>query len=366
MKREVLGSMKTQDFVLMFLSVLVMLSGCGSSQEDSVVAAKPRSVRVKTLTSRDLPILVNAVGRLSPDRQVVLSAQVSGILMQYDADVGCQVSKTDQLVKLDDADYTLALNEARANHLAAKVRLTAAHNAFERARRLLPESAITPELYDQAEAEYKSTKALVAQLNTMQALAQRRLNKTTVSAPFDGYVTHRFVEIGQNVAIGDPLMTLAGMKTMRVKIYVNELDYVHLDEDDPVTVTVDAFSQTPMVGRVDKIGIQADARTNTFEVEVLVENSDFKLKAGLTARVVIQTKIIPDAVMIAQNAVIFRENRKEVFVVGPENVAVAREVKLGRVDGSQVRVLEGIQPGETIVVAGGPYLKQGDKVMVAP
>jgi multidrug efflux pump subunit AcrA (membrane-fusion protein) len=117
---------------------------------------------------------------------------------------------------------------------------------------------------------------------------------------------------------------------------------------------------------VDKIGIQADARTNTFEVEILVDNPDFRLKAGLTARVVIRTEVISDALMIAQNAVIFRENRKEVFVVGPENVAIAREVKLGRVEGSQVRVLEGIQSGETIVVAGGPYLKQGDKVVVAP
>jgi RND family efflux transporter MFP subunit len=358
--------MKTQNFVAMFISLLIILCGCGASQEDSVPAAKPRSVRVSNLTSRDLPILVNSVGRLSPDRQVVLSAQVPGILMHYDADVGRKVAQKEPLVKLDDTDYTLALNEARANHLAAQVRLTAARNAFDRARRLLPENAITPELYDQSEAEYKSTKALVAQLNTMLALAQRRLDKTTISAPFDGYVTQRFVEVGQNVAIGDPLMTVAGMKTMRVKIYVNELDYVHLDEDDPVTVTVEAFSQTPTIGRVDKIGIQADARTNTFEVEILVDNPDFRLKAGLTARVVIQTKVIPDAVMIAQNAVIFRENRKEVFVVGPDNIAQAREVKLGRVEGSRVRVLEGLQPGETIVVAGGPYLKQGDKVVVAP
>ena len=139
---------------------------------------------------------------------------------------------------------------------------------------------------------------------------------------------------------------------------------MHLDKDDLVEVTVEAFSRAPLVGQVDKIGIQADSRTNTFEIEILVDNSDFSLKAGLTARVAIQTEVIPDAVMIAQDTVIFRENSKEVFVVEAGNLAAAREVKMGRVDGSEVRILEGLMPGDTLVVEGGQYLKPGDKVVV--
>jgi RND family efflux transporter MFP subunit len=359
-------AMKTYGFAAVLLGVLIMVGGCGPSEETQVIENKPRAVRVQTIASRDLPIVVNPVGRLAPNRQVVLSAQVSGILLHYDADVGSKVALGTSLARIDMTDYKLALEEAKANHLAAQVRLAAAENTYERAKRLLPAKAITPELYDQSEAEYKSAKALVAQLKTIVVVAQRRLDKTAIAAPFDGYVTQRFVEIGQNVAIGDPIMQVADMKTMRVKIDINELDYVHLDKDDPVTVTVEAFSQQSITGRVDKIGIQADPRTNTFEVEILVDNSDFNLKAGLTARVAIQTEVIPAAVMIAQNSVIFRENRKEVFVVDQDNLANVREVKLGRVDGSQVRILEGLMPGDNLVVAGGQYLKPGDKVMVAP
>jgi RND family efflux transporter MFP subunit len=115
---------------------------------------------------------------------------------------------------------------------------------------------------------------------------------------------------------------------------------------------------------VDKIGIKADSRTNTFEIEILVDNPDFRLKAGLTARVTIQTEVIPNAVMIPQNSVIFRESGKEVFVVDENNLAVARNVTLGRVDGSDVRILDGLNTGDKLVVAGGPYLKPGDKVVV--
>jgi RND family efflux transporter MFP subunit len=356
--------MKTIIVVMIGLSLLVLFSGCGPAEENPSVEATPRAVRVDTITSRDLPIMVNSVGRLAPNRSVVLSAQVSGILKQYDADVGYRVDSSGSLAILDAMDYTLALREAEANLDAARVRQSAAKNTFVRAGRLLPEKAITPELFDKAEAEYKSAKAQVAQLANMVALARRRLGKTTILAPFEGYVTQRFVELGQNVSVGDPVMQVADMSTMRVKIYINELDYVHLDKEDPVTITVEAFSQSPIAGRVDKIGISADARTNTFEIEILVDNPDFRLKAGLTARVAIQTEVIPNAVMIPQNSVIFRERSKEVFVVDENNMAVARDVVLGRVDGSDVRVLEGLSSGDRLVVAGGQYLKPGDKVVV--
>ena len=68
------------------------------------------------------------------------------------------------------------------------------------------------------------------------------------------------------------------MGTMRVKIHINELDYVQVDEKDPVTVMVEAFPGRSMAGRVDKIGVQADSRTNTFAIEILVDNPNFILK----------------------------------------------------------------------------------------
>lgn len=358
--------MKTTIAVITGLSLLIIFIGCGPAEENSVVEAKPRAVRVETIASRDLPIVVNSVGRLIPNRSVTVSAQVSGILKRYDADVGTRVDSGSSLAMIDTTDYALALREAEANLEVARVRESAAKNTFERADRLLPEKAITPELYDKAEADYKSAEAQVAQLTNMVALARRRLEKTSVLAPFDGYVTQRFVELGQNVSVGDPVMQVADMQTMRVKIYINELDYVHLDKQDPVTITVEAFSRSPITGRVDKIGIKADARTNTFEIEILVDNPDFRLKAGLTARVAIQTEVISNAVMIPQNSVIFRESGKEVFVVGENNLAVARNVTLGRVDGSDVLILDGLNPGEKLVVAGGPYLKPGDQVRVTP
>jgi membrane fusion protein (multidrug efflux system) len=344
--------------------ILILLSGCGSPSDITVDKAKPRPVRVTTIQNRDLPILVRSVGRLVPDREVVVSAQVTGIVMELMADVGAEVASGALLLRLDPTDYALALKEARANLLAAQARLSAAEKNFARAARLLPEKAISQELFDTAEAEYRTSRALESQSTAAVDIARQRLNKTTVYAPFDGYVAQRLVEVGQNVAVGEPLMGIADMQAMRVKIHINENDYLHLDTDDPVSVVVEAFSDKPFSGRVDKIGIQADARTNTFEVEILLDNPRFVLKAGLTARVSIQTEVIPQSIMIPQNSVLFREDRKEVFVVESGGHAAVREVKLGETAGSEVQILQGLKSGDVLVVAGAQYLKPGDAVAI--
>ena len=344
--------------------LLILLSGCGSPDEKQAVKAKPRPVRVATIQSRDLPILVRSVGRLVPDREVVVSAQVTGIVTEVKADVGSRVASGATLVRLDPTDYTLALNEAEANLLAAQARMSAAEKSFARVGRLLPEKAVSQELYDTAEAEYRTSRASVSQLSAAVDIARQRLNKTIIYSPFDGYVVQRFVELGQNVAVGEAVMGIADMRAMRVKIHISENDYLHLDMEDPVTVVVEAYSEEFFPGRVDKIGIQADARTNTFEVEILLDNARFLFKAGLTARVAVQTEVIHQAVVIPQGSVLFREDRKEVFVVEQGGHAAVREVKLGETAGSEVRILQGLASGDILVVSGAQYLKPGDAVTI--
>ena len=348
------------------LLLTMILIACQKPAEETAVETPPRSVRVNSIVSRDLPLMISAVGRLIANREVVISAEVPGILIHYSADVGDGVTADKPLARIDDTDYRLALKEAEANLLAARIHLPVAEKAFERARRLLPEKVITPELYDQAEAAFKAAGAQVVQLETIVAQARRRLEKTVIKVPFAGHVTRRFVETGQQVSVGEAIMQVADMRTMRVKIYVNERDYVHVDHNDPVTVEVEAFAGKALPGRVDKIGIQADTSTNTFEIEILVDNPAFDLKAGLTARVSVRTDVIPDAVMIAQQSVLFRENRKEVFVIDADGLAEARTVRLGRMQGADVRILSGLSPGDRLVVSGAQYLKPGDKVRVVP
>jgi RND family efflux transporter MFP subunit len=358
-------SMKKHLLVIGLAAGLAALFGCSPAKEEKVALAKPRPVNTVVIERRDLPLVVNAVGRLIANREVVLSSQVSGIVASYRVDTGDPATAEQAVVILDSKDYQLALNESQANLLSAQARYAAAQNAFERAAQLLPDNVITPEYYEKIEADFKAAKAGVSQAEAVVDIQRRRLEKTVIKAPFDGLVVRRLVETGQNINIGDPVMAIADMRRMRVKIHVNEQDYVHLDHDDTVTVFIEAFPERSFPGQVDRIGVKADPQTNTFEVEVLVANPDLLLKAGLTATVTIVVDTVPDAIMIPQGCVLFRENRKEVFVVTEDGRASVREVKLGRVEGSSVMILEGVAAGDRLVTTGSQYLKDGDSVAVA-
>ncbi|MBT8350331.1 MAG: efflux RND transporter periplasmic adaptor subunit [Deltaproteobacteria bacterium] len=356
--------MKKILIIISILAGLGVFNGCNPQEKEKVVKSKPRSVSITEVESRNLPIVVNSVGRLAPNHEVVLSSQVSGIVQAYRVDTGDAVTANKMLVLLDPTDYQLALNEARANLHSARARYAAAKNSFLRAGELLPEKVITTEAYEKIEAEYKTSQAAVSQAEAAVDINQRRLDKTAIKAPFDGFVINRMVEKGQNINVGEPVMAIADMQSMRVKIHVNEQDYVYLDKDDAVTVLVEAYPNASFFGTIDRIGVKADPNTNTFEVEILVANSNLLFKAGLTATVNITIDEIKDAIMIPQSSVLFRQNRQEVFVVAGGDKAVVREVKLGRADGSLVRIVKGLIPGDKLVTTGSQYLKDGDSVEV--
>jgi|GEM_PF-2041877 len=357
--------MKKQVITMGVLVGVLWLIGCSPPNEETATHPKPRAVNTVVVARRDLPVVVSSVGRLVSNREVVLSAEVSGIVEAYTVDTGDAAPADTTVVRLDATDYRLALNEARANRSAAQARYGAAKNSYSRAGQLIPEKVITQEYFDKIEADFKAAQAAVAQAEAVVDINQRRLDKTEIKTPFDGLVTRRLVETGQNVNIGEPVMAIADMMSMRVKLHVNEQDYVHLDHDDIVSVLIEAFPDRTFPGQVDRIGVKADPQTNTFEVEVLVANPDLLLKAGLTAVVKITVDQIRDAILIPQGCVLFRENRKEVFVVTDAGQAAVREVKLGRVDGSSIRILAGITEGDRLVTTGGQYLNDGDPVVVA-
>ena len=344
---------------------ITLFLACKPTKENEVVQDMPVPVLIEKIKARDLPLVVESLGRLEPIREVVLSAEVPGIVNSYTADIGDKVVKDQTLVKLKPTDYLLALNEARANLSASMARLDAAEKTFNRYRALLPRKVITEESFEKAEAEYKSAKATVSQMEAIKSIAGHRLGKTEIKSPYKGFITVRMVELGQNVGVGEAAIGIADMKTMRVKIHLSERDYIHLDRDDPVKVKIEAFPEIMFRGSVDKVGIKADPRTNTFEVKILVDNPDIILKAGLTARVFITSRVFHNAVMIPQSSVLYRETKKEVFVINDKKKAAPREVKLGQMEGSSVRVIKGLAPGDKLVVSGGQYLKPGDRVTIS-
>jgi len=351
-------------FIPVFFILIGLLSGCSSSKGKETTE-KPVAVEIKRIKAMDLPVEVETTGRLSANKDVTLMAEVSGSVKTYLADMGDTVERNQALVKINPVDYQLALNEAKANLTSAQAQLDLATKSYERSKALLLRDVISKDTFDKSESQYKASLAGLNRIKAMVDIARERLNKTTIRAPFSGRVANRMVEVGQTVGPGQPVMSIVDLDPMRVRIGLSEKDYIHLDLDDPVSVSIDAFPENSITARIDMIGVKSDPRTNTFDVDILVDNPDHRLKAGLTARVRITADIIPNTILIPQSTILFRERNKEVYIVDANNKAQRRLLRLGVNVGADVQVLAGLSENDRLVITGGQYLNPDVNVIIS-
>lgn len=321
-------------------------------------------IEVMALATEDLPVVVQTVGRIKPDREVLVSAEITGRIEGYGADVGDRVREGQLLAQIDPTDFRLVLREAQSNLSAAMVHLSAARKAYERFQTLLPKGVISQDTFDKVEAEFKAAGAQKDQAEAGVEIARERLEKTSIRAPFSGMVAGRLIEKGQWIAAGMPVMNILDLSKVRAKVFLTEKDFVHVDRADPVTVVAEAFPERLLAGFIDRIDIEADPMTNTFGMEILVDNPATILKAGMSARVSVTARVLKDVILIPQNVIIFRDKGTEVFVVGDDGRAEARSVKLGRRSGNLIQVTEGLGAGDRLIVKGQNYVKPGERVTV--
>jgi len=130
----------------------------------------------------------------------------------------------------------------------------------------------------------------------------------------------------------------------------------------PIIIETIGGETIRLEGRIDRIDVKSDPATNTFGVEILIDNKDLVLKAGLSARVYLTTKVLSNVILIPQSAVLFRENRTEVFVVEADQTAQPRAVQLGQTQSNIIQVLTGLTKGDRLIVRGQNYVKAGAKV----
>jgi RND family efflux transporter MFP subunit len=352
--------------ISVILVIALFLSFIAADAKEKVDAIPPVSaaVPIETITvqSQDLPVVIETVGRIRPDREVLVSAEIPGKIESYRADVGDRVTKDQILVQIEPADYRLALREAEANLSAALIHFSAARKAYKRFQTLLPKKVISQDNFDKIEAEFEAAQARKEQAEAGAAITRERLTKADIRAPFSGMVAGRHIEKGQWVAAGMPVMNILDLSRVRARVFLTEKDFVHIDREDPVEIVAEVYPGRLWKGSIDRIDIEADTMTNTFGVEILVDNPATILKAGMSVRTSITAFVLRDIILIPQNVVIFRDRGTEVFIVGDDGKAEVRAVKLGRRNGNLIQVTEGLGVGDRLIVKGQNYVKPGTVV----
>ncbi|MBD7976500.1 efflux RND transporter periplasmic adaptor subunit [Serpens gallinarum] len=340
------------------VSLIALLGACGNGQE---VEAPPRPAMVvqPQPAGASLDTFAGEVrARLEPE----LAFRIGGKVAKRLVDVGERVKKDQPLAELDPQDVRLQLEAVRAQVAAAEANLQLASAERDRYRTLLERQLVSRSHFDNAENSYRSAAAQLKQIQAQYDVARNQATYAVLRASEDGVIATRRIEVGQVVAAGQTVFTLAadGEREVVISLPEQALDRYRIGQD--VTVQLWSHLQQRYPGRIRELSPAADPQSRTFAARVAFQDADVPADLGQSARVFIRNaEDVPLAVPLS--AVSAEGGQPFVWVVAPKTATLERRpVRLGAYGERQVPVLEGLREHEWVVAAGVHVLREGQKV----
>ncbi len=358
--------------LLVVLIVFMLGLGYGCNGETSKKAVpdgqgasrKAFKVRTVKVESVDLPLNIIAVGTLEPNEEVTVSAEVSAKLTGLFVDEGDEVERGNPLAVLDEEKFVLERDKAGAELDRTGAELEFAEKDLLRKGGLLKEGMVSREDYDSALSKRDSLTSALAAAKAELLLKARELADSRVSAPFAGSISERYVSVGSYVMEGDRLFRLIDIDPVKVSATIPERFLGRLNLGQEVTLTVASAGLDKIYnGVIYFISPEVDSKNRSFEIKARIKNSKKELRPGLFAEVTIVTGIKKGVFLVAEGAVLTRDDETIVFVETGGKVEM-RVVDLLERRGAAAVITAGLKNGEAVVIEGAYDLDDGAAVRV--
>src|SRR6266566_7532241 len=411
--------LKLTFMILLLAAVGAGLTACNRSngQGNSASASAsptPAAIQISTTSAvmRQLPRFFEANGSLAPNQQADVAAETSGKVVAVGVDLGSSVRRGQMIVKLDDADFRIKVQQAQAQLDQAKAtqrqneakiglrpgqkfnpenvpEVAGARSALElaeknlrRYEKLVEKGDISRSAYDQQKSQRdqlaeqyqalihqaQQTYATVANAQgavdaaqTQLSLAKRSLTYTTVSAPMAGYVSDRPADVGEYVSPQQKVATVVNLNPLRVRIDVPEQAIPQVRTGESVSVSVSGYPDRNFAGHVARVSPNVTTASRTLTVEADVENPKAELKPGQFATVRILLPQTEPAVLVPQRALRTISGATYVFVI-KNGHAEQRLVQSGQAEGDLVELKSGVAADEVVATGNVDQLSDGATV----
>jgi len=293
-------------------------------------------VEVVTVKSQTLDKKISAIGTLKANESIMLRPEQSGKIEKILFKEGEKIAAGTPLFKLDSSIYEAELKEAKA-------RVQLSRTDYDRARSLLKKKVGSVQERDSTLAQLRVNQA-------QQALAQTRLDKMTLTAPFTGYTGLRLVSPGDYVNEGEDLVELTDLSSMKLDFRVPEIYLSELKVGRALDIKVDALPGEKISGEVFAVSPSADSRAHNIQVRATIPNPEGKLRPGLFA----QVNLLVDqqtSVVIPEQAILPKDNAFFVMTVIEGKVNLT-PVTLGQRRPGIVQIISGLSEGDVLITAG--------------
>src|SRR5215469_299996 len=334
------------------------------------ITAGAMPVVAATATAGDMPVVLNALGTVTPLATVTVRTQINGQLGEIGFREGQEVNKGDFLAEIDPRPYQAALDNAQGTLMRDQAQLENAKRDLARYTKLVAENSIAQQQRDTTEALVKQLQGTVASDQAQVDNAKLNLAYCRIVAPVGGRIGLRQVDVGNFVQVSDPngIAVITQLKPISVIFTLPE------DTLPQVLRRLNAGAQLPVIawdrsgktklatGTLTTLDNQIDTSTGTYRLRAQFDNSDEILFPNQFVNAQLLVDTLHGAILVPNAAIQRGAPGTFVYPIGADNTVTVRPVKLGPGDANRVAIEEGLAAGERVVVDGADKLRDGAKV----
>jgi len=331
-------------------------------------------VEVEMVGTASIEKTIELTGWIKANQVVDVASKVAGrveslrIVSEQGTSVpveeGVTLRKGQHLAIIDHDVYVAQLEAVDAAVRSREVERADAEREKKRIVALYEGGSATEQNKDKA---ITAAELAAAGLNAAKAnleLAQISVRESTIISPIDGVVTVKHIDEGNLIRVGDRLVTIADLKTVKAVIAVAEKYGEDIAAGMPAKIKVDTFPDRVFDAKVYSVYPALDTQTHTIQVEIRLDNSEMLLKPGMFARVTLVLQTKKDVVVVSRDVVLGGKIDEPYVYVAENGIAHKRIVKLGIIQADRCEITEGLKPGEKLIVNGMHSVKDGSSVEV--
>lgn len=324
------------------LAALLVLSSCKEKEAEQTTATI-FPVNVEQISLEQVDQIYDFTATVQPYKKNSIGSAQPNRIKKIFVEVGDRVRKGQVLVQMD------AINRSQQ-----KTQLDIIESDYNRVKELYAVGGVSKQQLDQAKAQYDVAKDAFSSLD----------ENTDLLSPIDGVITARNYDPGDMYNAQQPILTVMQIQPVKLLINVSEKLYPKIKEGMSVDVFLDVYGDELFKGKVNLIYPTVDEQTRTFSVEVLLPNTNNKVRPGMYARVVLPVESA-ERIIVSDKAVVKQpgSNERFVYVVSGDSV-IHTKVEIGRRLDNKFEIISGLESGQQVVVNGAARLVNGSKIEI--
>jgi len=357
------------------IAAFTSLLGLGACKQKSTQAAGPARrgpipVTVATVTQRNIPVEVRAIGNVEAFSTIGVKALVAGQLTHVSFTEGDYVRKGQPIFEIDPRPFEEAVKQAEATLAKDAAVASNAEADAKRYEALFKAGVAARQDYDLKQATFRALEASLAADRAAIDNARLQVEYCHITSPIDGRTGNVLVKEGNIVKANDvPLVNINQIHPIYVAFSVPEKEFQEINKRMAEHLPVQAFltgdEQHPAQGKLTFADNTVDQATGTIRLKATFENTDNRLWPGQFVNTVLRVTTQPNAIVVPSQAVQTGQNGQFVFVVKPDMKVEMRPVVIGRAVGNDLAIASGVSPGETVVTDGQSRLVPGAPVQIS-